>query len=99
MLTPKRVLGNSQYSNPMTRRQLIQIGASSEDMNIRVAANLMAQDGLEEEKSNLLSDEVIDYMILLDKNYREVNKEQEESIAVADSCQQRDEVGGEAHDN
>lgn len=95
----KRILGKAQYGNSVTRKELIRAGMASSDINIRVAANQMEQMGLAEGKDNDLTDEIIDYMILLDNNFRLVNKNSIDPTMLLDKCQEEDKTGGESNDN
>lgn len=95
----KRILGKAQYGNPIARRELIQAGAASNDINIRVAANQLAQMGFAGEKNDDLTDELIDYMIMLDNNYRLVNKNLIDPTMLLGKRQEGQETGGEPNDN
>lgn len=99
LMHQKRILGKAQYGNPVARKELIQAGTASNDINIRVAANQLEQMGFAGGKNSELTDEIIDYMILLDNNFRLVNKNSIDPTMSLDKRQEDDETGGRLNDN
>ena len=97
--TQKRTLGKAQYGNPVTRRELIDAGADSKDLNIRVAANQLEQLGFASDKDTELTDEIIDYMILLDNNFRMINKNSIDPTMLLNKRPESNNAGDEQNDN
>ncbi len=99
LLKQKRILGKAQYANPIIRKELIQAGSASEDISIRVAAYQMEQLGLSKEKYDDFTDEIIDYMILLDNNFRIVNKNSIDPSMLLNKRQEKNEIEDGKNDN
>ena len=97
--TQKHILGKAQYGSSATRRELIDAGADSDDVNIRVAANQLEQLGLASDKNNELTDEIIDYLILLDNNFRTINKNPTDPTMILNKCLESNDVGDDQNDN
>ncbi len=99
LLNQKRILGKAQYGNPVIRKELIQAGSASENINIRVAAYQMEQLGLSKEKYDDFTDEIIDYMIMLDNNFRIINKNSIDPSMLLNKRQEGNEIEDSINDN